>query len=208
MRVGLLGGSFDPVHIGHLAMAEMARDRAGFDQVWLIPATAPPHKPKAVLAPFQSRLDMLQLALAGHETVRPEAIEGSLPQPSYTLNTVKALRERHPENTFSLILGSDTLLDLPNWHKCTELLQNVESVVVMPRPGSVVPSPDELRQRLKSDIPVITMNDLPVLEISSSWLRRSLENGHSIRFLVPRSVEQFIKEHGLYGFGTLARGSG
>jgi nicotinic acid mononucleotide adenylyltransferase len=78
----------------------------------------------------------------------------------------------------------------------------------MPRPGSVVPSPDELRQRLKSDIPVKIMNDLPVLEISSSCLRRSLENGHSIRYLVPRSVEQFIKEHGLYGFGTLARGSG
>lgn len=210
MRVGLLGGSFDPVHVGHLAMAELARDRAGFDQVWMVPAAHPPHKPGASLAGFHYRLDMLQLALAGHETLRPEPIESSLNPPSYTLQTVKALRERHPDHRFSLVMGSDTLHDFPNWHKSLELAEMLESIVVMPRPGSPVNHGDANRQDARIGTSTRVLADMPILEISSTWLRSAIASGRSVRFLIPRAVEQFIKEHGLYGYesGTPARGSG
>jgi nicotinate-nucleotide adenylyltransferase len=210
MRVGLLGGSFDPVHIGHLAMAELARDHGGLDQVWMLPAAAPPHKPNANLAAFNYRHDMLQLALAGHETVRPEPIEGTLPPPSFTIRTVQALMERHPDHRFSLVLGSDTLADFPNWHKTADLAELLNSIVVMPRPGFPVLPMDELVRRLGVVSRVMVLEGMPTLDISSSWLRKSIETGRSVRFLVPRAVEQFIKEHGLYGYGsgTPARGSG
>lgn len=208
MRVGLLGGSFDPVHVGHLAMAELARDHGGLDQVWMLPAAAPPHKPDATLAPFNYRLDMLQLALAGHETVRPEPIEGSLPSPNYSVRTVRALMEKHAGYRFSLVVGSDTLGDFPHWHKTAELAGLLEKIVVMPRPGFPVPQ-GGAGEGIAVD-KVMVLGGLPTLEISSTWLRKAIEGGRSVRFLVPRAVEQFIKEHSLYGYGsaTPARGPG
>jgi len=139
MRIGLFGGSFDPVHVGHLAMAEQALHQAGLDEVWFLPAAAAPHKTGKSQANFQSRLDMLQLATAGHHRLKTCAIEKDLPTPSYTINTIRALSTNHPGNQWYFILGGDMLADLPLWREPGQIVE-MAGLVVMPRPGSTAPN--------------------------------------------------------------------
>jgi len=203
MRIGLLGGSFDPVHVGHLVMAEQALWQAGLDEVWFLPTAAAPHKPEKAQASFQARLDMLQLATAGHERLKVDSIEHELPTPNYTVNTLMALDAKHPGNQWFFILGGDMLIDLPRWREPAKLVE-MAGLVVMPRPGSDVPPLDELKQKLGSQVRLLALEG-PLLEVSSRWLRSTLAAGGSIRYLLPRSAEKYIEEHGLYGLANRAK---
>src|SRR5215213_2096516 len=135
MRVGIFGGTFDPVHYGHLIVAEQAREQAALDQVWFVPSARPPHKVDPPVTPFDRRAEMLTLALAGHEyQFRVETIEKDRPGLSYTADTLDALHESHPTTDWFLLLGADSVGDLPGWHEPLRIIDRA-TIIVAGRPG-------------------------------------------------------------------------
>jgi nicotinate-nucleotide adenylyltransferase len=200
MRVGVFGGTFDPVHTGHLILAEQAREQAWLDAVWFVPAPRPPHKDEAQLTRFERRVEMLNLAIVGNPAFRVDELEKERTGPSYTVNTIIELRRRHPGNEFFLLTGSDTLRDLPLWHEPVRLLEQA-GLVVMARPDHVVPSAPEIRGRLglPENMPLrLVVVEAPLIDISSRDLRARAAAGHSLRYFMPRAVECYILEKRLY----------
>jgi nicotinate-nucleotide adenylyltransferase len=200
MRIGIFGGTFDPVHLGHLIVAEQCREQAGLDQVWFLPSARPPHKLKQELSPFLYRAEMLALALAGNPSFRVEELEKDRPGPSYTADTLDELARLHPGNEWCLLLGADTLADLPQWHEPARILASA-SLLVAARPGSAVLSVEQLRDGLHLPTNAqlrVRFAHVPLIDISSTDLRRHVAEGRSIRYLVPRSVECYIQAKGLY----------
>lgn len=197
MRIGLFGGSFDPVHQGHLVAAQQALGQACLDELWFLPAASPPHKAGQSRVPFQARLDMLNLALAGHPRMRVNTLESELPTPNFTVNTLRELARRHPEHTWSFLLGGDMLADLPTWREPVALVEMAD-LVVMPRPEIPVITESDLAARLGCPVRLLVL-DGPKLEISSRWIRGQVRSGGSIRYLMPRAPEKYIQEHMLYG---------
>ncbi|RKP55168.1 nicotinate-nucleotide adenylyltransferase [Cohnella endophytica] len=191
-KIGLLGGTFDPIHHGHLIAAEAAREAVGLDEVWLIPTAAPPHKPQPSANADQRRL-MLDTAIAGNPAMRVEDIELRRAGSSYTIDTVTSLQEREPEIMFYWIVGSDMVKDLPNWRRIEELAERV-TFIGLERPDQ--PSDDS---RLPSFIRrKLLRAAMPPMGISSSDIRRRLKSGRSIRYMLPDSVIEIIQRDGLY----------
>ena len=189
MRLGVFGGSFDPVHIGHLIMAEHCREQGRLDRVFFVPAARPPHKLDKPLAPFHHRQEMLEFAIAGYPPFQVSLIEKDRPGPSFTVDTLRELRAAQPNDEFLLILGSDCLPDLPSWREPAAIAQLAELLVVA-RPGTEVAQPPaEFRWR---------RIDCPLMEVASSDLRRRIGEGRSVRYLVPRAVECYLQQHHLY----------
>jgi nicotinate-nucleotide adenylyltransferase len=200
MRIGVFGGTFDPVHLGHLILAEQCREQAALDQVWFLPSARPPHKLDQPFSPFAYRAEMLALALAGHSAFRVEELEKDRPGPSYTADTLDELARLHPGNEWCLLLGADTLADLPQWHEPARIIASA-SLLVAARPGSGVVSAEELRHELHlpTNAPLrVQIAHVPLIDISSTDLRRRVAEGRSIRYLVPRSVECYIQTKRLY----------
>jgi nicotinate-nucleotide adenylyltransferase len=199
-RVGIFGGTFDPVHLGHLIMAEQCREQAELDQVWFVPAARPPHKQDQPLTGFAQRVEMLALAVAGMPAFRIEELEKDRPGPSYTVETLEELHRRHPDTQFSLLLGSDSLPDLPMWRNPTRIVELAE-LLIFPRPGWPLPSVDEVRQTLglAPQFPLrIRAIESPQIDIASRDLRHRIAQHRSVRFLIPRAVECYIEEKKLY----------
>ena len=188
-RIGLLFGSFNPVHTGHLILAEYFATRAGLMQVWLVLSPHSPFKSEADLLPDTARLTLLQLAIAGNPHLRAEDIELGLPRPSYTIATLDALRARHPGQEFVLLMGADNLPGLPNWRSAARLLQEVD-ILVYPRPGTVLPP--------LAGFPRAQLVSAPLLDISATFVRASLRRGESVRYLVPDAVLAEIERQGYY----------
>ncbi len=200
MRVGIYGGTFDPVHFGHLVLAEQCREQGNLDQVWFIPAPRPPSKLDQPLTRFDQRVEMLELAIAGNTAFQIDEIEKERTGLSYTVDTLEDLHARHPGVEFSLLLGGDSLADLPNWKNIKRILQLVK-VLVMPRPGTPTLSEGELRARLGWDAnePLsLHIIEAPMIDIASHELRQRAEQGRSVRYLVPRAVEVYLWEKKLY----------
>ena len=199
MRVGIFGGAFDPIHVGHLILAERVRDDAQLDLVRFVPSYKPPHKDDRRLTRFEARCDMVTLATTGQPAFVLDAIEKELPPPSYTVNTLRELALRHPGDTFSLILGADSLHDLPTWYEPRELLRLAELIVV-PRPGVELVTADALAASLGVGVGEVRLRvvECPLMGVASRDLRRRVAGGKSVRFLVPRAVEEFVRERGLY----------
>jgi nicotinate-nucleotide adenylyltransferase len=200
MRVGVFGGTFDPVHTGHLILAEQAREQGRLDEVWFVPAPRPPHKDEPDLTRFEQRVEMLALALAGNPAFRIDELEKERSGPSYTVDTLAELRRRHPSHEFFLLVGSDTLVDLPHWHEPVRVLEQA-GLLVMARPGSVVPTVEQLRAQLpmSGEAPLrLQVVETPQIDISSRDLRRRAASGHSLRYFLPRSVEYYIHDKRLY----------
>jgi nicotinate-nucleotide adenylyltransferase len=200
MRIGILGGTFDPVHIGHLLLAEQGREQGRLDEVWFVPAAHPPHKEGLSLTRFEQRVEMLALALAGNPAFRIDELEKERLGPSYTADTLAELRRRHPSYEFWLLLGSDALLDLPHWHQPLRVLEQA-GLLVTTRPGSPVVTAEQLRKQLH--LPAQTslrleMIDMPQIDISSRDLRRRAAAGRSLRYFLPRAVECYIHDKRLY----------
>ncbi|MGH7672738.1 MAG: nicotinate (nicotinamide) nucleotide adenylyltransferase [Gemmatimonadales bacterium] len=182
----LFGGSFDPVHLGHLVVAEAAAD--GLDAtVRFLPAREQPFKRAAHQATPVERAEMLELAAAGNPRLRVERIELDLPAPSYTVRTLRALGDREPGNRFTLLLGADAARDLAAWWD-VEALPRLADVVVFARPGAVVPRHPLIDQVI----------EVPAIDLSATQVRALVRQGKSIRYLVPEAVRAYIADHGLY----------
>ncbi len=200
MRLGVFGGTFDPVHLGHLILAEQCREQGRLDQVLFIPAPRPPHKQEQPLTPFAQRVEMLALALAGQPAFRIDEMEKDRPGPSYTVQTLEELHHRHPDADLWLLIGADTLHDLPHWYEPARVAA-LAGFLVAGRPdwelvaaedlGKKLALPQEIKLRLE----VVSM---PLIEISSRDLRCRAAEGRSLRYLVPRAVEAYIHDKRLY----------
>jgi nicotinate-nucleotide adenylyltransferase len=202
MRIGILGGTFDPVHLGHLVMADQCREQAALDQVWFIPAARPPHKQAQQLTTFGQRVEMLELAVAGNPAFRVDRLEQERPGPSYTADTLEELHRRHPENELFLIIGSDCLPDLPSWREPKRLVE-LATLLIVPRPNGREWTPEQIAKALPPNIPYrLQVVQIPLLELSSRDIRTRLISGRSIRYLVPRAVECYIEAHHLYRDAT------
>jgi nicotinate-nucleotide adenylyltransferase len=200
MRLGVFGGSFNPVHYGHLLLAECCREACALDQVWLIPAAVPPHKQGQVLAPAKARLEMLELALAGNEHLRPSALEVERGGISYTVETLAAIRAEQPDAELFLLMGADSLHDLFTWREPRRICELAIPVVVRRRasaePDLSVLAPLVSAQRL-AEIGRIQV-EMPIVELSSTDLRERAAAGRSLRYRTPRAVERYIETHALY----------
>jgi nicotinate-nucleotide adenylyltransferase len=199
-RIGLFGGAFDPIHVAHLIIAEQAREQLGLDRVWFTPAAIPPHKRTVELTPGRCRLEMIELATAGHESFEASAIEINRGGISYTVDTLRALKEARPDDDFHLILGSDSLRDFPLWLAPAEILR-MSKLAVARRPGANELEVADVERRLDLGARgrlVAHVIDVPLMEISSSDIRARIASGRSIRYMVPAAVEAYIRHHRLY----------
>jgi nicotinate-nucleotide adenylyltransferase len=200
MRIGIFGGTFDPVHVGHLILAEQCRDQGRLDEVWFVPAAAPPHKLAGELTPFERRVEMLALATAGHPSFRINELEKDRAGPSYTAHTLEELRRRHAGAELCLVIGSDSLNDLPGWYQPARVVE-LARLLVWVRPSHPPLTAEQLRGalHLPPQAPLhLQIVEGPVFDISSTYLRRQAATGGSIRYLVPRAVECYIEAHRLY----------
>jgi nicotinate-nucleotide adenylyltransferase len=200
MRIGVFGGTFDPVHLGHLILAEQCREQGRLDQVLFVPAARPPHKQEHPLTPFAQRVEMLALAVAGQPAFRIDELEKDRPGPSYTADTLAELHRCHPEAELALLVGADTLHDLPYWHEPARIAALAE-LLVMARPGWESPTPEALRAALRLPEDVAWLQEVveaPLIDIRSRDLRRRAAEGRSLRYLVPRAVEAYIADKRLY----------
>ena len=196
MRVGILGGTFDPPHIGHLILGEYARDALGLAPLLYVPAADPPHKQDEDTTPIDHRMAMLQLALGGNPHFEISRVDVDRPGPHYSLDTVKIIQQTYPQAEIYFVMGGDSLRDLPAWHRPQELIQLCE-LVVMRRPFAEA-WPDMHEDVLPGLSRRVIMMDTPVLEISSTAIVRRLQARRSVRYLVPDAVLAYIWEHRLY----------
>jgi nicotinate-nucleotide adenylyltransferase len=210
-RVGILGGTFDPIHYGHLVIAEQVREALELDRVLFVPAAIPPHKPEAVLAAATDRAAMVELAIAGNPAFTISRIELERDGPSYTVDTVGELVDeaarRGVAREFFFILSSEALAGLCTWHEPLRLM-SLCRLVVVPRPGAPLPDAAWLESHLPAEPGagdragtavdrVVCVQTVPLAH-SASDVRNRAESGRSIRYLVPPAVEAYIREHRLY----------
>jgi nicotinate-nucleotide adenylyltransferase len=196
-RLGVLGGTFDPPHVGHLWLATLAADTLGLDRVLFMPAAQPPHKRGRRTSPTTERLRMTRLAIAGNDAFELCPIEMERPGPSFTVDSVEELQRRYPDATLMLVMAADSLVAVDTWREPDRLLSLVEWAVG-PRPGTVLPSPAELGRRFGAAASRIHLLEGPSLDVSASEIRRRVAAGRSIRYLVPEAVEELVLERGLY----------
>lgn len=188
-QVGLFFGSFNPIHIGHLIIANYMANFTSLDEVWFVVSPQNPFKEKKSLGNMYDRLEMVHLAIEGAEKLRVSDIEFGLPQPSYTIDTLIYLSEKYPNKEFVLIMGEDNLASLHKWKNADILLRDYK-IIVYPRPGYDA-------GKLKSH-PSVTLTDTPLMELSSTFLRKAIKENKSIQFYTPEKVIAFIDKKGLY----------
>ncbi|AMM51354.1 nicotinate-nucleotide adenylyltransferase [Rufibacter sp. DG15C] len=191
MRVGLLFGSFNPIHIGHLILANFMATNANVDTVWLVVSPQNPFKPSNSLLHEFDRLHMVRLAIADNPDLGVTDIEFRMPKPSYTIDTLTWLKEKYPTYQFSLIMGEDNLATFHKWKNYEQILDQHE-ILVYPRPGSA-PIPDALAGHAR-----IQVVEAPLLDISATFIRKCLKENKSVRYLLPEVVEDYIKSKKLY----------
>jgi nicotinate-nucleotide adenylyltransferase len=191
MRLGLYGGTFDPIHLGHLILAEACREACDLDRVWFIVAGSPPHKPEG-RTDVAHRLEMARLAVAGNPAFEVSEIETRRPGPHYSVETLEAVALERPGDDLFFLIGGDSLVDLPHWREPDKILQ-LAGLVVANRPGFEPPPFD-----VPPDAKAIQRVTIPPIGIASHEVRRRMLEGRSIRYQVPRAVEAYIDAHGLY----------
>ena len=200
-RIGILGGTFDPPHVGHLWLATLAVDAIGLDRVLFMPAAQPPHKRPRGVTRATDRLIMTRLAIAGDDALELTVIEMERPGPSYTIDSVDELRRAYgPETELFLLMAADSLAQIDTWREPDALLERIEWVVG-PRPGAGMPDRLALEERFGERASRIHLLAGPSLDVSSTEIRARVAAGHAIRYLVPRGVEELIAERGLYRRG-------
>ncbi len=188
-RLGVFGGTFDPPHVGHLALAEWAREALRLDRVLFVPAGRPPHKRRADLSSPADRLAMTRAAVRGHPAFAVSALEARRRGPSFTIDTLRTLHAHHPDVELVLLMGADSLDEFESWREPDEIAR-LATLAVAIRPGARRPRP-RAGWRLR-------WLDNPGLAVSSSALRARVRSGRSVRFLVPDAVARVIARRGLY----------
>lgn len=197
VRLGALGGTFDPIHNVHLVLAEEVRKRLALSEVIFIPAGHPWLKIDHCVTAVDHRVEMVRRAIEGRPYFRLSTIEIERPGPTYTVDTLAELRRQLKEqDEIYFILGSDSLTELPQWHEPSRIIQ-LCYLVAAPRPG-YVPDLDALERAIPGISKRVTIIDKPVVDVSSSDIRRRVSNGLLINDLVPPAVAQYIQDHGLY----------
>lgn len=194
---GIFGGTFDPPHMGHLILAELARSALRLNEVVFIPAAQPPHKLDEEFSDVRHRLEMTRLAIAGNEHFSLSTIEVDRGGPSYTVDTLRTLRQEWGETVdIYFIIGADSLVEFPSWHRPEEILEMCRLAVVR-RPGIDIDF-DALERQLPGIEDRTYFVPAPLIEISSTKVREQVAADRSIRYLVPRAVERYIYQQGLY----------
>ena len=188
MNIGLYFGSFNPIHSGHLIIASHIISNSNLDELWFVVSPQNPFKSQATLLNENHRLHLLKTAVEGEQKLKVSNVEFRLPKPSYTINTLTYLTEKYPNHTFSIIMGSDSFLNLENWKNFQTLINN-HLVYVYKRPGF------EVLNKFNANIIILKA---PLLEISSTHIRELIRNGKSIRYLVPDSVKEEIDKNNYY----------
>lgn len=210
MRLGIYGGSFDPVHFAHLLLAETCREHCRLDQVWFVPAASAPHKRSQAIAPGAMRAEMLELAIAGHEPFAVSRLEIDRGGVSYTVDTLAEIHRQLPEARLFLLMGADLQGDLLTWRDPPQICRLATPIIVR-RAGSSPPdlsvlagllSDEQLAEVRASQV------EMPLLDLSSTDLRRRVAEGRSLRFRTPRAVEKYIETHGLYRNGPESPAAG
>jgi len=205
MRIGVFGGSFDPVHIGHLIAAEHCREQAALDRVIFVPAAVPPHKQDRTLAPAEDRLTMLRLATGGHDAFEVSTVEIDRGGVSWTVDTLGSLAAAHPGDTLHLILGPDALADLPTWREPQRILDLAQPLAVeresLDDLQALATHPALLRLLGAERLARLVTGRvrMPAVGIRASGVRERIAGGRSIRYLVPRAVEAYVHTHAVYG---------
>lgn len=189
MKIGLFFGSFNPIHTGHMVIANHVANWSDVDEVWLVVTPQNPFKKRSNLAADYDRLHMVHLAIEDNFQLRATDIEFGLPKPSYTVDTLAHLKEKYPGHTFSLIMGGDNLANLHKWKNYQVILEN-HDILVYKRPNYEL---GELNGQ-----PRVTILEAPLMEISSTFIRQSLAMKKSIRYLVPDSVRKYLEENPIY----------
>lgn len=192
MKIGLFFGSFNPVHIGHMAIANYMAEFTSLDRVWMVVSPHNPHKEKNSLLDDRHRLRLVREAIGDHKKLKASDIEFKLAQPSYTVNTLAHLKEKHPKDEFSLIMGHDNLLGFHKWKNHEEILAH-HDIYVYPRlrKANEISSPLEKHPKVK-------MTDAPLMEISASFIREAIRSKKDVRHFLPQSVWEYIGEMNFY----------
>ncbi|WLR49914.1 nicotinate-nucleotide adenylyltransferase [Bacillus tianshenii] len=185
-RVGIIGGTFDPPHNGHLLIAEEVRSALSLEQIWFMPSNVPPHKERKVTDSMH-RIEMVRRAIGENQHFAMQLIEFERDGRSYTIDTLKLLKQQHPDTEFFFIIGADMVEYLPKWHRIDELMEIVQFVGVK-RPG----------YQFQTDYPVQYV-DVPQFDVSSTSLRERFEKGRNTVYLLPDIVKNYIEENQLYG---------
>lgn len=188
MRVGLFFGSFNPIHVGHLMLAQYMVNFADVDEVWLVVSPQNPFKQDVELVDTQHRLNMARLAVGDNEKIKISEVELSLPKPSYTIDTLRALEKEYPEIEFSIIMGADNLMGLNRWKEAETLLSRYR-IIVYPRPGYEAKEPEGAH---------IEIVDAPQVDVSSTQLRRWIGEGRSVLYFTNDKVIEYFSQNNLY----------
>lgn len=189
MKIGLFFGSFNPVHVGHMIIANHLAEYSDLDQVWMVVSPHNPLKNKSSLARDRDRFHLVQLAIGDHSKIKASNVEFSLPLPSYTIDTLAFLHEKYPNKTFALIMGGDSLAGIDKWKNYETLLSNYD-IYLYKRAGVDI-SPFEKGSR-------IIIVESPLLNISATFIRDSIKKGKSIRYLVPDAVFEYLEGSKMY----------
>ena len=189
MTIGLFFGSFNPIHIGHLAIANYMVEFGDLDEIWLIVSPHNPLKKEETLLDETQRLKMVQLALSDNSKIKPSTVEFNLPKPSYTIDTLNYLSDKYPDKQFKIILGTDNFKSFHQWRNYKKILGNYD-ILVYPRAGYDIGE--------YKNYPNISLINAPLMEISSSFIRKSLQNGKNIQYFLPCGISDYIKTNHLY----------
>lgn len=201
MKIGLYFGTFNPIHVGHMIIANHMAEYSGLDQVWMVVTPHNPLKNKDTLLDDYQRLHLVHLATEDFPKIKPSDIEFKLPQPNYTVNTLAHLQEKFPQHEFSLIMGEDNLKSLHKWKNYEVILQN-HAIYVYPRleakgrTGEAISS--ETENLAFKNNPKIHFVDAPIVEISSTFIRKNIENKKNVQPLLPSKVWEYIDHNNLY----------
>ena len=206
MKVGLYFGSFNPVHIGHLVIANHLANNSDLDQIWLVVSPQNPHKKKSSLLADHHRLALVKVAVEDNPKLRASDIEFKLPQPSYTVNTLAYLKEEYPNNSFTLIMGEDNLRSFHKWKNYEQILKNHE-IVVYPRVLTIqelekIKAGEDI-SKTSSNIDIqkeniTVLEDTPIMKISSSFIRKAIKENQSVKYLLTPEVEKSCDEMNFY----------
>lgn len=188
MKIGLYFGSFNPIHHGHLIIASHFINQTDLDEVWLIVSPQNPFKSSAVLLNEQHRYHLVQTALENETKIKASNIEFKLPKPSYTVNTLTYLKEKYPHHEFNIIMGSDGFQNLNKWHNADVIINNYP-IYIYKRPGF------EIKENFGANARIM---EAPLLEISSTHIRKLIRENKSIRFLIPENVREEIEKNSYY----------
>lgn len=188
MKIGLYFGSFNPIHTGHLIIANHVLNETDLQRIWFVVSPQNPFKPSATLLNEYDRLHLVQIAVEKDERLKASEIEFSLPKPSYTSHTLTYLAEKYPSHQFTIIMGSDSFQNLGKWKNAESIINNFP-IIIYKRPNHEVVN--ELNAK-------ITVMDAPLLEISATFIRENIQRGKSIKYLVPGAVEEEIERSFFY----------